>query len=140
MKEKLETPVAQEETAIKKRRGRPPKTDFSVEEVQEKFSMLFNAIAFTTRVEREYNPGEFYEEAKDVTRLSQKYPVVAIVLTWLDPLFLVLNLTKKGFELVKLYRKRLDDAKTAVVNAAKSGNRYPELVKTGKHGVEHEPD
>ena len=98
-----------EETEVKKDgRGKKKKTkaDFSVEEIQEKLSSLFNAFAVFMKIDKDYQPKDFLEESKDIIRLSQKYNGIAMILTLLDPVFLVLSMSKKVLEMMKLLRKR----------------------------------
>ena len=102
--ENLDKDEVIEETEVKKKK--PKKVSFSVEEIQEKLTVLFNAISTLLKLDREYAPKDFIEESKDIIRLSQKYPFIGYILTMLDPLFLVLNMGRKILEIVKLKRKR----------------------------------
>lgn len=107
--EKSEKPEKQKKPESKKK-----KIDFSVEEIQEKLMLLFNFVSFSLKVEKEYKPADFLEESKDIVRLAKKYPTLENILTMLDPLFLILNLTKKAVEITKIWRKK-EAAKKQVV-------------------------
>jgi len=109
-----ETKIGVDETEKKSKKGRPKKETFSVEEIQEKLSATFNTFSFLAKIDKDYKPGDFLAEAKDIVRLSQKYAFLHTALVLLDPLFLVLSLGKKAMELVKIVRRRkTDDHKPA---------------------------
>ena len=93
------------QTEVKKKKYKK-KVEFAVEEIQEKLSLLFNAMAAILKIDKEYKPNNFVEESKDIVRLSQKYPFISSVLSILDPLSLILNLSKKFLEILKLKQKR----------------------------------
>lgn len=109
---KLEKEVKKEsmiEEPVKEKKEKKVKTkkeSFSIEEIQEKLAVVFNAITFFFKIEKEYKPSDFLEEAKDIVRLSQKYTIIYTILIMLDPLFLILSLGKKIMEMLKIVRKQ----------------------------------
>jgi len=108
-KDSPEIPEKEEETVIKEKKEKTPKKikgDYTVEEMEEKLSRLFNGSAFLLRAEITYEEKEFTQEAKDIIRLSKKYPVVNTILTFLDPLFLILGLFSKIKRLLEKLPKR----------------------------------
>lgn len=103
-----------EEGKKEEKRGRKPKKDaveFSYEELQEKFSRSFNAISYFLKSDKVYKEEDFEEEAKDLSRLAKKYPILADVLTILDPLFLVLGLFSKLRVMLENAKKKKEDKK-----------------------------
>jgi len=102
-----------DETEIKgKRKTRETKkTDFSIEELQDKFTRLFNTIAYFWKVDNNYSDGDFLEESKDLARLAKKYPIIGDILTFLDPLFLVLGLFSKLKVMLDKVKRRKDKEK-----------------------------
>jgi len=102
-----------DETEIKgKRKTRETKkTDFSIEELQDKFTRLFNTIAYFWKVDNNYSDGDFLEESKDLARLAKKYPIIGDILTFLDPLFLVLGLFSKLKVMLDKVKRRKDREK-----------------------------
>jgi len=96
-----------EETSKRKDKAQPKKRPmFTAEELQEKFARSFNAVAFFLKLDKTYSESDFTEEAKDLIRLAEKYPVIGDVLTWLDPLFLLLGLLSKINEMVQRTQER----------------------------------
>nr|APG79813.1 hypothetical protein [uncultured bacterium] len=102
-----------DETEIKgKRKTRETKkTDFSIEELQDKFTRLFNTIAYFWKVDNSYSDSDFLEESKDLARLAKKYPIIGDILTFLDPLFLVLGLFSKLKVMLDKVKRRKDREK-----------------------------
>lgn len=103
-----------EETEIKEKKkgGRPPakKVEFTPEELQEKLTSTFNAIALAMRSDKRFTPVDFREEAKDLVRLAGKYPWLSQLLAVLDPLFLVLNILRKFQDLIRELRAKREKA------------------------------
>lgn len=111
-------------TKIKKKSKKSKKINFSIEEIQEKFVKLFGGVAYLLKIENDYEENDFYEESKDIVRLSEKYPALSHVLTILDPLFLVLGIVNKVSEMVKkVNRKKQESIKMG------------EKVEVNKEGV-----
>lgn len=97
-KEKEVKPPVEETTIQKPKRAYNKKkkgTTFALEEIQEKFTKLFDGLSYFLKIDNDYEDSDFQEESKDLIRLSQKYPLVGDILTLLDPLFLVLGLFSK---------------------------------------------
>jgi len=106
--------VSEEETTISKKRGRKKKDstiNFSFEEMQEKLSRSFNGLAYVLKTDDEFKDSDFTEEAKDLVRLAEKYPILANILTFLDPLFLLLGLFSKMKGMLKKVSKRKETEK-----------------------------
>ena len=102
----------EEETTIAKKRGRKKKdstVNFSFEEMQEKLARTFNGIAFLLKTDDEFKDSEFNEEAKDLVRLAEKYSILANILTFLDPLFLLLGLFSKMKIILNKVSKRKEN-------------------------------
>ena len=113
--------VSEEETTISKKRGRKKKDstiNFSFEEMQEKLSRSFNGLAYVLKTDDEFRDSDFTEEAKDLVRLAEKYPILANVLTFLDPLFLILGLFSKMKGMLKKVsnRKEIEKQKEVTEN------------------------
>lgn len=113
--------VSEEETTISKKRGRKKKDstiNFSFEEMQEKLSRSFNGLAYVLKTDDEFKDSDFTEEAKDLVRLAEKYPILANVLTFLDPLFLILGLFSKMKGMLKKVsnRKEIEKQKEVTEN------------------------
>jgi len=109
--------VSEEETTISKKRGRKKKDstiNFSFEEMQEKLSRSFNGLAYVLKTDDEFKDSDFTEEAKDLVRLAEKYPILANILTFLDPLFLILGLFSKMKGMLKKVQKRKETEKKEV--------------------------
>ena len=111
--DKVKEKDEKDETEIKgKRKTRETKkTDFSIEELQDKFTRLFNTIAYFWKVDNNYSDGDFLEESKDLARLAKKYPIIGDILTFLDPLFLVLGLFSKLKVMLDKVKRRKDREK-----------------------------
>ena len=103
MKNENETFI-EEETLIeekpKKKRGKKSKADVSYEEIQQKMSRVFNLFATLLKSKKKYSEKDFLDESKDLVRLSQKYDIVATILTILDPLFLLAGFYTKFVEML----------------------------------------
>jgi len=109
--------VSEEETTISKKRGRKKKDstiNFSFEEMQEKLTRSFNGLAYVLKTDDEFKDSDFTEEAKDLVRLAEKYSILANILTFLDPLFLILGLFSKMKGMLKKVQKRKETEKKEV--------------------------
>lgn len=73
----------------------------SYEELQQKLARTFNFIAFLLKSDKVFTESDFIEEAKDLTRISTKYELVNMALTFLDPLFFLFGIFAKGKEMLK---------------------------------------
>jgi len=106
--------IEKEEIVKVKERKKKQKADFSYEEIQEKFARTFNAVTLFLKVDVEYKSEDFEEEAKDIVRMSEKYQIIGIIITFLDPLFLVLGLLSKVKNIVKKMEERKKEDKKEV--------------------------
>ncbi|MBT9131453.1 MAG: hypothetical protein DDT41_01759 [candidate division WS2 bacterium] len=105
--EKEEELPIEEETTIKEKRGRKPKkTTFTEEELQEKFAKTFSSAAFLLKVDCQYKEKDFQQESRELLRLASKNPILSDILTFLDPIFLLMGLMAKVFEMVKKVKER----------------------------------
>lgn len=118
-----------EETKVGAPRGRKkkPKVNFGYEEMQEKLARIFNALGYFLKIDVEYNNTDFEEESKDLIRLAEKYPILANVLTFLDPLFLILGLFSKMRIMLDKVKERKEKQKEEVKEikeVVSNGNNY----------------
>lgn len=113
-KEKEVKPPVLEETTIKKPKrvyNKKKGTTFALEEMQEKFTKLFDGVSYLLKVDNEYSDDDFQEESKDLIRLAQKYPLIGDILTLLDPLFLILGIFSKLNNMFKRSSKNKQENK-----------------------------
>ena len=97
------------ETAPKKKRAGRKKSSpdvISYEEAQQKLARVFNGVCTLLKIDKRYKESEFVEEAKDLSRMAQKYDIINTVLTFLDPIFLLLGLIGKGSEIAAQSKER----------------------------------
>lgn len=99
-------PIPEAET--KGKRGPKPgskkttKADkFSPDEVNEKFHILCSGLAKVFGAEYTFKPKDYDQEAKALVRMADKFPVVNHVLTFFDPVLLVLGLYGKITTILK---------------------------------------
>lgn len=95
------TELAPEITKPKRSHTAKAKTGpVSFEENQQKLCRTFNALGFFFKSKKKYAEKDFIEEAKDLTRLANKYDVINLVLTLLDPLFFLFGVLSKFTEML----------------------------------------
>lgn len=98
-----ETLIAEEEeekdkkTSIKEKKKKQVKggPEFAADELEYKLARAFNGAAFLLKSDITYREKDFEEEAKDLARMAKKYSILANILVFLDPLFLILGLFSK---------------------------------------------
>ena len=78
-----------------KKQSAGKKIKFTVSEVKEKIFLVFAGACRITRRECEYTENDFDQEAAALIRLAEKFPVVATVLTFFDPVVLVMGIIEK---------------------------------------------
>ncbi len=74
--------------------------------MQEKFAKLFSSIAFLLKIEDKYTEKDFQSEAKELLRLINKNTILGNIVSFLDPLFLIVGLLAKFAEMAKKVRTR----------------------------------
>lgn len=115
-------PVEQTAEASPKKRQASSKkvAAMSYEEAQINLTRLFNVASVLMKSRKKYKESDFVEEAKDLTRLAQKYDMIAMGLSMLAPLFLVLGLFSKVQEMMASREKpaNVEKEKQPVINDA----------------------
>lgn len=105
-KRKIETTFIEGEEVLEspaeepKKKKKTAKADLiSFEEVQAKLTRMFNGLCVLLKLEKRYKEEDFKEESKDISRMAAKYDLVNVILTLLDPIFLILGFVGKFSEM-----------------------------------------
>jgi len=101
--------VVAEEPEGKQKRGRKKakqKVDISFEELQVKLVKVFNFFASAVKSEKRYTEKDFLEESKDLARWGQKHEIIGYIISLLDPLFFIMGLVNKFYEVMSRREKK----------------------------------
>jgi hypothetical protein len=75
--------------------AKPKKVSMTIGEMQEKLHILFSGLARVLKWEYPYTPEDYQQEARALSRLADKFPVLGQFMMMFDPILIILGLYVK---------------------------------------------